>query len=310
MLEAQALYFLKKRKEILIKKKSLGSFEAKKGEDFKFIKAEAPLMEDNEFEAGVKEMLPDKLSKMSFEKLKAIDQKEKFSGKQAEAAVEGLALAAGNDSNKKMTILGDFLYDRIDFDKLENALTQFAKLAKKKEEPEPTAPEPTAPEPTAPETTAPKDDDPESVDPEKTKSFFTKVRESKIVKGVQAQMKKNEIGEAIEDSIHTKDTLVTNYLTAINDANPDNKEDHLSLQATYLKLNGFKQNFTSHIFNPRVKQFFTTKIAKAASAFFGGTTLKEDAAGLLAEIPKIKTTRSRLESIQASLAAPLPSDEG
>jgi hypothetical protein len=298
VLEGRALYFLKKRKEKLLGEKILGSFEGKKGEAFKFKKAEAPLITKQDHAKEAKEMLPPSFAKMTEEQLIMEPQNKKLTRDDAEKAVEGLAKAAGGDSNKKMTLLGDFLYARVDFDKLESALTQFAKLAKIEEKSELTAPETTAPKPTAPE-----DDDHENVDHEKTKSYFTKLREYKIVKGVQAQMTENEIGKAIRDNIHLKTTLVTNYKTAITDANPDNKEDHLNLQSTYLKLNEFKKNFTSHKINASLKQFVSTKLARASS-LFGGTTLKEAAAGLVSEIPKIKKIRNRLDSIQATVDAP------
>ena len=300
VLEAQALYFLKKRKEILLGKKILGSFEGSKDEKFKFIKAEAPLMKDKDHEAGVKEMLPGDYAKMSLAELNAIPQSKRFSGEEAEAAVEGLATAAGGDSNKQMKILGDFLYDRVDFVKLKSALIGFIKLENKTVEPEP-----------APEA-APKDDDPEGVDNEKTKSFFTKVRESEIVKEVQVQLQKTDFRRKIGHSIHLKEDMVRKYKVAINSASQDNPEliqNHSDLRFIYKNLNNFKQKYHSGLIGDD-RQSMLTGITSWGKKKIGLQTEEGIFEALLEEIPKVIKKRNRIESIQASIAASLPSDEG
>jgi len=291
VLEGRALYFLKKRKEKLLGEKILGSFEGKKGQGFKFIEPKEALMSKEDHAAEAKEMLPASFADMTLEELKVVPQDKRFSAKETEKAVEGLTNAAGKDSNKKVKILGDFLYDRVDFDKLKNALSQFTGLPINEESPETTDPETPASETT---------------DPEKTKDFFTKFRESKLVKVVQAQLELKAIRDHIGESINLKEGMVTSYSKAIKKANPANKEEHLQLHHIYEGLNVFKKNFHSRIIGDGAKAVLSSA-GSSISGFFGGTTLESDATMLLREIPKIKSIRNRLDSIQATVAAPSPS---
>jgi hypothetical protein len=232
--------------------------------------------------------------------LNAIPQSKRFSGEEAEAAIEGLATAAGSDSNKQMKILGDFLYDRVDFVKLKSALIGFIKLENKIVEPEPA--------PVA----APKDDDPEGLDPEKTKSFFTKVRESEIVKEVQVQLQKQDFRRKIGHSIHLKEDMVTKYKQVIDLANQDNRqliENHSDLCLIYENLNVFKRNYHSGLIGDNRKSMLTG-ITNWGRRKIGLKTENAIFAAFLEEMPNVKIKRNRIESIQASLAAPLPSDDG
>ena len=293
VLEGRALYFLKKRKEKLLGEKILGSFEGKKGQDFKFIKPEEALMSKEDHANEAKEMLPASFASMTLEELKVVPQDKRFSADETDKAVEGLATAAGGDSNKKVKILGDFLYDRVDFDKLNNALSQFAGLPLTEE-----APKTPAPETTASETT----------DPEKTKDFFTKVRESRLVKVAQDQLELRGIRDHIGESINLKAAMVTSYSTAIRAATTDNaiKEDHLKLYEIYEKLNLFKKNFHSGLIGDGAKAVLSGA-GSSIRGFFGGTTLEADAKVLLTQMPILKETKNRLDSIKATVAAPSPS---
>ena len=283
VLEGRALYFLKKRKEKLLGEKILGSFEGKKGQDFKFFEPKEALMSEEDHADEAKEMLPPSFADMSVEELKLVPTEKRFTGEEAEAAVEGLANAAGKDSNKKMTLLGDFLYNRVDFDKLRNALSQFTKLPVNEEEPETTAPE-----------------------EEDTKSYFTKLRESKLVKVAQVQLANQAIRDQIAESINLKNSMIVSYKNAIDGASPDNKKDHLELHEIYNRLNIFKGSFHSSLFGDRIKGI-ASGAGSSIRGVFGGATLETDAAGLLVEMPKIKTNRSRLDSIQAKVEAATPS---
>jgi hypothetical protein len=280
VLEGRALYFLKKRKEKLLGEKILGSFEGKKGQKFKFIQAKAPLMSKEDHADEAKEMLPASFKDMTLEELKVVPQDKRFSAEETESAVEGLATAAGSDSNKKMTILGDFLYDRVDFDKLQNALSQLTRVPVNVEEPE---------------TTVSENDDP--------KSFFTKLRESKLVKVVQAQLEHKQIRDQIAESINLKGAMIISYKNAIEEARPVNKADHLELHGIYDRLNDFKRHFHSGLFGDTTKGF-ASKLGSAVKGVFGAETLEDIGTDLMAEIPRIKTTRNRMNAIQATVDAP------
>jgi hypothetical protein len=290
VLEGRALYFLKKRKEKLLGKKILGSFEGKKGEAFKFKKAEAPLMSEQDHANEAKEMLPASFADMTLEQLKLEPQGKRFSKEETEKAVEGLAKAAGGDSNKKVKILGDFLYDRVDFDKLNIALSQFTGLPLNEE-----APQTLAPETAASETT----------DPEKTKAYFKKVRELRLVKVAQAQLEINGIRDHIGESINLKEAMITSYSTAITAPTTDNaiKADHLKLYEIYENLRLFKKNFHSRLMSDGAKAFFSGATS-SIRGFFGGATLEADAKVLLTQIPILKETKNRLDSIKATVDAP------
>ena len=97
--------------------------------------------------------------------------------------------------------------------------------------------------------------------------------------------------------------MIISYKSAIEEANPANKADHLELHGIYDRLNEFKRKFHSGLVGDTAKGF-VSKIGSAVKGVFGGETLEDIGTGLMAEIPTIKTTRNRMNAIQATVDAP------